>query len=124
MKKRASATLNSFVKGECANYDNYHKICVYGYACKVLKGERCAYFEKAVLGPPDYKFRSPGYDYDKIFEQYAQINTRYIGKLHKVNVRKCDCGESLEPRRRYCEKCQIKRRRKTYRNFRRLKRNS
>lgn len=106
MKKRASAALNSFVKGECANYDNSEKRCVFDYKCKILAGKRCAYFERAVLGPPDYKYRRSGYNYKKIFKQYSQIRKELRGELHKVNVNSCAiCGEAIPPNFTYCERC-------------------
>ena len=34
-------------------------------------GQRCGYFEKCLLGTRDYKYKLPGYDYAKLFAQYA-----------------------------------------------------
>lgn len=108
--------LTRFVKDECANYDRHYQTCIDDKTCKVLGGEQCGYFEKAVLGPPDYKFRLPGYDYQKLFAQYAeQTNT----KTQAVEQRRCDCGNPLRPRQRYCEKCSRKRRQQAYREYNR-----
>ena len=95
-------TLIRFVKDECANFDKHYQGCLSGKTCKVLGGERCGYFEKAVLGPPDYKYKLPGYDYQKLFAQYAELTDT---KAQKVKVRRCECGTPLRHRQRYCERC-------------------
>ena len=68
---KQSKGLQLFLRDECANYDKHTEACLIPDCCKVLEGQRCDYFEHAVLGPPDYKFRLPGYDYQKLFAQYA-----------------------------------------------------
>ena len=95
-------TLMKFIKDECANFDKHYQECVSGGECKVLNGERCGYFEQRVLGTPDYPYRLPGYDYSKLFAQYAeQTGTQ----KRKVKVRRCDCGAPLRYRQRYCDSC-------------------
>ena len=111
-------TLTKFVKTECANYDKHYQQCVYDEPCKVLSGKQCEYFEKAVLGPPDYKFRLPSYDYGKLFAQYAKQTG---AESETVEQRRCDCGNPLKPRQRYCADCARKRRRETYRKMRQKK---
>lgn len=67
--------LISFVE-ECAYYDKDKpdKVCFGNIPCMVIDGHRCCYFERCVLGSPDdTKFRLPGYDYQKLFAQYAEI---------------------------------------------------
>ena len=109
-------TLTKFVKDECANYDKHYQQCVWDKPCKVLAGKQCSYFERAVLGPPNYKFQLPGYDYKRLFTQYAeQTNT----ETQVVEQRRCGCGEPLKPRHRYCEKCTEKRRKQAYREYNR-----
>jgi len=95
-------TLVRFVKDECANYDKHYQECMSGKTCKVLNGERCGYFEKVVLGPPDYKYKLPGYDYAKLFAQYAEQTG---AESQRVKVRRCACGTPLRHRQRYCERC-------------------
>lgn len=102
-----NGALNRFVRNECS------KQC---QTCKVIAGAKCTYFERAVLGPPDYPHRQPGYDYSKLFAQYARINPKLAGS--KVAVRYCDCGEVLGHRERLCPKCRGKHRKQTYRKFR------
>lgn len=106
MKKNITTNLVTFLKEHCANFNRH---------CKVLKGKRCGYFEKAVLGPPDYKFRLPVYDYQKLFAQYAELTS---SEKQDVKVRRCECGEPLRPRHRYCESCKKARRKETYRKSR------
>jgi len=111
--------LTKFVKDECANYDRHYQTCLDDKPCKVLAGKRCSYFEKVVLGPADYKYRLPGYDYQKLFAQYAEQTGT---EIQTVQQRRCACGNPLKPRQRFCEDCTRKRRQKTkrenQRNFR------
>ena len=95
-------TLTRFIKDECANYDKHYQTCVFADSCKVLNGKRCGYFERRVLGAPDYKYKLPGYDYSKLFAQYAEQTGM---KKVKVKVRRCECGIPLRPRQRYCLRC-------------------
>jgi len=45
--RRPHRTLAQIVREECANWTS--RGCVWGYACYVLNGHRCPYFEQAVL---------------------------------------------------------------------------
>ena len=94
----------TFIKTECANYDSYYNCCSSDdNPCKVLsKQGRCGYLEKSVLGPVDYKFKLPGYDYAKIYGEYAELT---LTKAVKVKQRRCECGEPLQHRQRYCKAC-------------------
>ena len=109
--------LRSFVKNECANFDDHFGGCFFNNdnKCSVLEGKRCGYFEQSVLGKPDYKYKLLNYDYGKLFEQYAAINPRYLSKMAKVSARICVCGEPLLPRQRFCDNCKRRRRQKSYR---------
>ncbi len=108
-------TLIQFVKDECADYDKHYQRCVWDKPCRVLAGEKCGYFEKVVLCSPDYKYKLPGYDYAKLFAQYAEQTKT---KAQAVEQRRCTCGNPLRHRQRYCEKCSKKRRLGTYRENR------
>ena len=99
--------LKKFVKDLCCNYDRRYKVCIDGNPCKVLVGVQCGYFERAVLGSADYKYRLPGYDFQKLFALYAEHTKT---KTQLVNQRVCDCGSSLRHRQRFCDKCSQKRR--------------
>ena len=108
------ATLRRFIKNECANYDRHYGVCITGENCLVETGKRCGYFEKTVLGPPDYKFKLPNIDYQKIYSLYADATET---KTEKVTGNQCECGINLPPRKKMCEKCRINRRRKTKREY-------
>lgn len=84
--------------------------------CKILEGKPCLYFERCVLGRPDYRFPLLHCDYPRLFRQYGELNRRF--RAVDVTIRLCDCGEPLSPRRKVCDKCQIRNRRKSYRRTR------
>lgn len=109
-----------FIKDECANFDKHYQKCHYAAKCKVLNGVRCSYFERNVLiTNPDYKFRPPGYDYSKLFAEYATLTKTKTGK---VKQRKCNyCSEPVGYRQRLCRKCREFKRRNSYRNYRNSK---
>lgn len=105
-------TLTRFLKEQCANCVNDD--CLLDDApCDVLaQGTRCGYFERCVLGPADYPYKQPGYDYAKLFGQYAELTKAKVGK---VRQRRCACGEPLQLRQRFCAKCRKIRARATNR---------
>jgi hypothetical protein len=111
---KKNLSLGKFVKAECANFSQYYQACVWGEPCKVLIGEKCGYFERCVLCPPDYKFRLPGYDYSKLFAQYAD-QTDSETKI--IIQRRCSCGNPLLPRHRYCDDCTRKKRKASNRKY-------
>lgn len=110
--KRATK-LPTFVQKECANF--IRGACIDSTKCKVLSKQPCNYFERAVLGQPNYKFQLPDYDYFKLFEQYAEIQTALQGRI--VSQRLCpDCEiNALLPRKRYCDDCRKERQLKSNR---------
>ncbi len=108
--------LKVFLRDECANYDKHRESCLVGDSCKVMNGRRCSYFERFVFGPPDYPFKIPGYDYAKLFGQYAEQTG---ADAQKVKQRRCDCGTPLRHRQRHCDDCTVNRRRKTKRESQR-----
>jgi hypothetical protein len=103
--KNSAATM---ARNECANFRN--DACVFDRPCAVLDGQRCAYFEDAVLplgGPRWFP------------EKYADTMRAYFRK-HRINAdetedRLCECGAVLAPRARYCDACREKKRRATRR---------
>ena len=107
--------LGAFVKTECANFNKHYQTCLDDTPCKALTGERCGYFERVVLGPPDYKFRLPNIDYQKLFAQYAEFTNT---EAQVVKQRRCACGSPLKPRQRFCDNCVQNRRKQTYRKMR------
>ena len=109
--------LTRFIKDNCANWDNHYQSCLFADSCKVFDGQRCGYFEKAVLGPPDYKYKIAGYDYAKLFAQYAEQTG---ARKQKVKVRRCACGAALTKlRQKLCDRCKKKNRKKTKREYQR-----
>ena len=106
----ARVGLRTFIRSECANFNGQD--CIFDRPCRALAGEACPYFEQTLLGPMDYRFRLPGYDYAKIFDQYAGINSSYLAR--QVRLRTCDCGAILGKGKRTCEKCRHRKRRKKY----------
>ena len=119
MKKRIkSDSLLTFLKDNCANFSHDPEGCLRGGCCDVIEGRQCKYFENKVLGPPDYKYRQVGYDYVKLFDQYAE---RTKSKKIKINQRQCpgfddvECGRPLLYRRRLCDECRRRRARKANR---------
>ena len=99
----------------CANYDRDHGGCMSGEVCKIEQGQRCDYFEKAVLPTA----RDIG-QAARIYSRYQEHVKIRKGFLHAANEnRLCpDCGAGLRPRQRYCQDCSKKRRRETYRRRR------
>ncbi len=120
MNETQAGRLSSFVRSECANYDQHYGLCMEAanqdQPCLVLAGKPCRYFERAVLGPPDYPYQTAGYDWPKLFEAYGQINLRLAGRA--VAVRRCECGTALAKRERVCAKCRTRRRQDAYRQYR------
>ena len=111
---KGKAGLITFVKDQCANFSTSGD-CVYGKPCLVVDGKPCGYFERSVLGPADYRYRVPGYDYAGLFAAYGQINLSFQGRAHKVVGRYCGCGAILRPRERFCPDCRRRNRQKSYR---------
>jgi hypothetical protein len=119
MSPKKQNSLIAFLQKECANWDGHYQVCLLTYPedpktdrpCCVMQGKRCGYFEKAVLGPPDYKFRLPGYDYTKLFAQYADQTSANVGQAQQ---RFCECGAPLRYRQRYCGDCSKRRAKKAH----------
>ena len=103
MGKEARIGLSRFIRNECANHDRYYGGCLFQKDCLVEKSKRCQHFERAVLGPTEYDFRTTNYDWQKLFEDYGQINPDYRGR--GVVVRRCKCGTPLLPGRKLCDRC-------------------
>ena len=119
MSKRIG--LAAFIKGSskaaeqpgCANYDHHYNGCLFGKMCKVEQGQRCGYFEKAVLpAAADIGLSERMYS---LYEKQCGIS----GTLERGQMRICpDCeGTGIKPRQRFCDNCTRKRRRKTQREY-------
>ncbi|MBA7632894.1 hypothetical protein ES703_40450 [subsurface metagenome] len=129
MSKRVG--LIAFLKGSskaaeqmsgCANLDRHYSGCLLGKTCKVEQGQRCGYFEKAVL--PTAADIGLGERMYSLYEKQCSVS----GTLERSQMRICpDCGTGIKARQRYCDNCKKRRRRKSYRKARenqRSKRNS
>jgi hypothetical protein len=113
--------LSNYARQHCANWLNenagcylHEKISYEPIAkatageCVLADGNTCDYFRACVLpiAPPPVQ------------SDYMKIDTT-IRLAKKAKKRPCpDCGESMKPRQRFCEKCTQKRRQKTYRQSR------
>lgn len=95
-------------------FDRHYEICSFsGDKCKVIEGNCCDYFEHVLLNVPE-KSRLPGYDYSKLSAQYAQQTGAKVSS--KIKQRRCECGEPLGYRQRYCLKCSMNRKKAANRN--------
>jgi hypothetical protein len=96
-----------------------------------MQGLPCAYFERRVIGPPDYpqRYRPKGYDYAQIAKEYKPIalKRKYFNSIREyekwhtqgwgqgytakttpkiVKLNTCNrCNKTIGPRRRYCDEC-------------------
>jgi hypothetical protein len=133
IRRRRTVGLITFLKGStdpeagmpgCANYDHHHGGCLFADTCLVEDGQRCGYFEKAVLPTAaDIGVK------DLIYSLYEeQVGIAGNGLLKRGQIRRCpDCSGEVGPRQRYCPKCSKRRRRESYRRARekqRLMRNT
>lgn len=121
MKKKQETTLFRFVKDECANFNKHYGICMSDSECLVLEGKRCGFFERNVLGPADNKNRLEGYNYQKLFAEYAAQTGAKTQKI-KARICPCGCGTSLRPKQRFCQKEKEKRRKASWRKSKSTKR--
>ena len=117
-KRKRTVGLVTFLKGSsnpeermpgCANFDHQHGGCLFelNNTCLVQEGQRCAYFERAVLPTAaDIGLK------ELVYSLYAkQIGIELDCELISSDIRKCpDCGAELRKRQRYCDECSRKRR--------------
>ena len=103
----------------CTNFDHHYGGCLFAEHCAVEQGERCEYFERAVLPTA----ADIGQE-----EHVRSLYAKHVGlegcQSDRPSTRECPgCGGELLRRQRYCDSCKKKRRRETYRKAR-SKRNS
>lgn len=125
---RKTVGLIAFLKGNadpkvgmpgCANYDHHYGGCLFDErGCRVEKGERCSYFERAVL-PTAFDIGCG----ESVLDQY-QSRTKSVMRVPHKEVRRCSCGAILKPRQRFCDRCKRKRRSKAVREYRHRSRKS
>ena len=131
MNKQKTIGLTAFLKGSsnpkddmpgCASFDIQQNTCCFDHECYVLEGQRCSWFEKAVL---------PTAKQIGLLQHIVTAYSKKVGLSGELdhlctyeNVRVCpDCGGPLQPKQRYCDTCTMRRRKQTYRRSR-SKRNS
>ena len=123
-KRKRSVGLLAFLRGNtdpavgmpgCANYDHHYGGCLFAEHCAVEQGQRCGYFERAVLPTASDIGLSA-----QVYAQYAkQVGLDDTRELGAEPPRPCpDCGGELKPRQRYCDTCSARRRRDSYRRAR------
>ncbi len=124
VKRRRTVGLIAFLKGStdpavgmpgCADYDHHHGGCLLADTCKVQEGQRCGYFERAVLPTVE----AIGLK-DVLYSAYeGHVGIAGNGLLKRGQIRRCpDCGDEVGPRQRYCSNCSKSRRRQSYRRAR------
>ncbi len=119
--------LMSFLRGStnpkdgmpgCANFDHYYGGCLQSTDCRVEKGQRCGYFEKAVLPTA----RQSGQT-DRIYGKYEAKVGLAQTPLPRGEAQGCpDCGAEMEFGRKYCRQCTIARRQKATQDARERRR--
>ena len=95
----------------CCNYDTAHGGCLFDEFCRVERGQRCPWFERAVL--PTAVDTSQKEHIYSLYEAHVGLDAPLV----REDLRLCpDCGQvELKPRQRYCPNCARKRRREANR---------
>jgi len=97
---------------ECANHVGSG--CFNERPCLLAqRGVRCSYFESAVL--PLSKRKAAYADVPNQYWARAKVD----GMREDAAERVCACGNALAARERVCERCKIRRRRESYRAYKR-----
>ncbi len=82
----------------------YEFVCHNTGLCWIQEGMPCDHFERQVLPSAEHKK-----GYSAIIKEYAKIRS----SIKKQAPRFCECGTVLAKRERCCQKCRMKRRRKS-----------
>lgn len=117
-KKKIVTALQSLAKAECCNWfpDGCIKLSTrrspVAKPCVLLAGERCDWFERAVMPLGDHNYP---YALQELVKKYSNAIDSYryfILSEKKINANICnDCGTQIPPHHRYCDSCKRKRRR-------------
>ena len=111
------------VKQACANFDvpTGECICRPGKSCLVKDGDRCRYFERAVLPVAD---EAPPADAPKLQASRLKARDAYLAAFGQTEPAKpCpDCGQPKPRNHSRCPECAAKRRRANHRQQVRAKR--
>ena len=105
-------SLVSISKNYCVNNDN-GKCIASNMPCRLSRGIPCPYFHDAVwpMFDPAYKYSRDHHVYEHNYKEFQAVYKQGTA----VPPRRCECGQPLRPRDRYCSECRHKRRRETYR---------
>jgi|TARA_B100000315_G_scaffold99575_1_gene91618 hypothetical protein len=107
-------TLTSLIEKECANYTgggcigvNFRNQMFNSTGiCTVIKNKKpCDFFRDCAL--PLAKHED---NFSKIINDYGKNDK----PVKPIKIRLCGCGNTLKKRERFCDKCRISRRKKTY----------
>ena len=96
-------TIKMLVRQSCAGYTEGG--CIDG-KCLVLEGERCEYFEKAVLPPIDYTYSPEVESIPVLHKEYSNIHEDFCDG---AELRHCECGRPMAKGKQLCKKCKKKR---------------
>lgn len=128
MAENSLSALVSLARRECCNwFDNgsYCPLCekYENRTCRIVLGIPCEYFGLclALTDNPIHKDNA-NFDGGKLRKLYKDLVLKE--DQPKVEVRRCKCGRQLMPRQRHCEKCSELRRKKTFRESTRRKRDN
>lgn len=109
--------LTAFARENCGNWDAGQLACIgvdggkvfHEGPCLLAQGKSCRYFEKSVfpICDPAYRYATETNKYQTILGLYLKINPNLMQS--DAAARLCECGEPLKERRRYCDKCRIRR---------------
>lgn len=109
-----------FAQTYCANWNPSENSCIFRTGCRIAEGKSCEYFKKYVwpICDPAYVFATETCQYETLLGQYQAIDKNLVVSDKDESPRLCACGVPLQPRRRYCDKCQLRHRKQTYRQAR------
>jgi len=115
-KRPASRRLKAFVLAECCNFDRRTSECLFVWLqdenarCRVCSGDRCGWFERAVL--PTAELRPQAYG--QAAKDYISVARRW--GYSETSGRVCgDCGVDIDHKKLFCPECLERRRRDQYR---------
>ncbi len=96
----------NLVRGECLGLDVWNVRFRDPGPCGILANKPCGYFREVLI--PTAKVRG---EYAEVLRAYRKLDERMEGE----DIRRCECGKELLPRKRLCERCARGKRMKSYR---------
>lgn len=86
----------NLVRGECMGLDVWGNRFRDPGPCSILDNKPCGYFREILI--PTATLRG---EYEPILRAYKKLDERMEGE----DVRRCECGQELLPRKRFCPRC-------------------